>query len=121
MCESGTVLGNRGFRSRKWRLAWLLAAFIWSVHYHHHIKPRFPRWPVLRHPSFLCYQHPCFTFWSLGPTPEAFSHHLAIMQPMHCLDVPRFAPLIDQQWRVAPHLRHSHLLINATQAALFLS
>jgi hypothetical protein len=41
MCESGTALGIGGFRSRKWRLAWLLAAFIWSVHYHHHMNYTF--------------------------------------------------------------------------------
>jgi hypothetical protein len=41
MCESGTALGNGGFRSRKWRLARLLAAFIWSVHYHHHMNHAF--------------------------------------------------------------------------------
>lgn len=31
MCESGTASENRGFQSRKWMLAWPLAAFIWPV------------------------------------------------------------------------------------------
>ena len=56
-CKSGTALGNGGFRSRKWRLAWLLAALIWPVHRHHHIKARFPRRPTLRPPSSLFPQH----------------------------------------------------------------
>lgn len=57
MCEGGTASGNGGFRSRKWTLAWRLAAFIWPVRRPRHIKARCPRRPTILPPSCLDSQH----------------------------------------------------------------
>ncbi|KAF2015195.1 hypothetical protein BU24DRAFT_229440 [Aaosphaeria arxii CBS 175.79] len=77
-------------------LAWLLAALVWPVRRHHHIKTRCPRRPTLLPSSSL----PSLHLAHLAPSSlvvrnspiEAFSLHLAVIPLLHCPIVSIFFP-----------------------------